>query len=64
MIVIKVDNRDTGGIDRALKKLKTKFESTGVAQELRSRQSYTKKSVKRREECLKSKYYQSKVITD
>jgi small subunit ribosomal protein S21 len=64
MITIKVDTKTPGGIERALKKLKTRFDSTGVTQELRDREFYTKKSVKRREQVLKAKYKQSKVVID
>ncbi|MFZ4784944.1 MAG: 30S ribosomal protein S21 [Flavobacteriales bacterium] len=48
MLIIPVKEGES--IDRALKKFKKKFEKTGVVKELRSRQAYTKKSVRRREE--------------
>jgi len=48
MLIIPVKEGES--IDRALKKFKKKFEKTGVIKELRSRQAYTKKSVRRREE--------------
>jgi small subunit ribosomal protein S21 len=48
MLIIPVKEGES--IDRALKKFKKKFEKTGVVKELRNRQQYTKKSVRRREE--------------
>lgn len=53
-----VDARDSDSIDRALKKYKKKFEKAGILRELRQRQSYTKPSVKRRNEVLKAAYKQ------
>ena len=46
MIIVPV--KDGENIERALKKFKRKFETTGVVKELRSRQQYDKPSVKRR----------------
>jgi len=43
-------------IEKALKKYKKKFEKTGVVRQLRSRQQFTKKSVRRREEIIKAAY--------
>ena len=37
-----------GNLNKALKILKKKFKSTGVIKEIRERQSYTKKSKKRK----------------
>lgn len=48
MLIIPVKEGES--IDRAVKKFKKKFEKTGVVKELRARQAYTKKSVRRREE--------------
>lgn len=48
MLIIPVKEGES--IDRALKKFKKKFEKTGVVKELRSRQAYTKPSVRRRDE--------------
>ena len=56
MIVVSVKEGET--IDRALKKLKRKFEKTGVVRELRVRQKFTKPSVIRREQRLKAVYVQ------
>ena len=47
MLIIKVQK---GNINRALKQFKRKFRDTKVLKELRERQYYTKKSLKRRVE--------------
>ena len=54
MIIVPV--KEGENIERALKKLKRKFEKTGIVRELRSRQKFTKPSVERREEVLKAIY--------
>ncbi len=56
MIIVPV--KEGENIDRALKKFKRKFEKTGVIRELRSRQAYVKRSVRRREEIKKAVYVQ------
>lgn len=56
MIVVPI--KDGENVDRALKKLKRKFEKMGVVKELRERQKFTKKSVKRREQIKKAIYIQ------
>jgi len=56
MIIVPVKEGES--IDRALKKLKRKFEKTGVVKEVRERQSYTKPSMERREKKLKAIYVQ------
>ncbi|MDD3281820.1 MAG: 30S ribosomal protein S21 [Bacteroidales bacterium] len=56
MIVVPI--KDGENVDRALKKLKRKFEKTGVVKELRERQKFTKRSVKRREQIKKAIYIQ------
>jgi small subunit ribosomal protein S21 len=56
MIVVPVKEGET--IERALKKLKRKFEKTGVVRELRARQKFTKPSVIKREQKLKAIYVQ------
>lgn len=56
MIIVPVKEGES--IDRALKKLKRKFEKTGVVKELRERQKFTKPSIKRREEILHAIYVQ------
>jgi small subunit ribosomal protein S21 len=56
MIVIPI--KEGENIERALKKFKRKFEKTGAMRELRSRQAFTKPSVKRREEIKHAVYVQ------
>lgn len=56
MIIITLKEGDT--IDKALKKLKRKFEKTGIARELRERQQYTKPSERNRSKRLRSLYIQ------
>ncbi|MGB4205755.1 MAG: 30S ribosomal protein S21 [Bacteroidales bacterium] len=56
MIIVPV--KEGENIDKALKKLKRKFEKTGVVREVRERQKFTKPSVKRREERLRAIYIQ------
>lgn len=46
-------------IDRALKRFKRKFDKTGTMRQLRTRQQFTKPSVKRRTEIQKAQYIQS-----
>lgn len=53
-----VDARECESLEKALKKYKKKFEKAGYLKELRSRQAYTKPSVKRRNEVLKAAYRQ------
>ncbi len=56
MIIVPI--KEGENIDRALKKLKRKFEKTGVVKELRQRQKFTKPSVIDREQRLKAIYVQ------
>jgi small subunit ribosomal protein S21 len=56
MIIVPV--KEGENIERALKKLKRKFEKTGVVKELRERQKFTKPSVKKRQTKLKAIYIQ------
>ncbi|MDR2868231.1 MAG: 30S ribosomal protein S21 [Bacteroidales bacterium] len=56
MLIVSVKEGET--IDRSLKKLKRKFEKTGVVRELRARQKFTKPSVVSREQRLKAIYVQ------
>ena len=56
MIIVPV--KEGENIDRALKKLKRKFEKTGVVKELRERQKFTKPSIKNREAIQKAIYIQ------
>ena len=57
MIIVPVKEGES--IDRSLKKLKRKFEKTGVVKELRERQKFTKPSVVRREGVNKAIYVQT-----
>ncbi|HPS50729.1 MAG: 30S ribosomal protein S21 [Bacteroidales bacterium] len=56
MIIVPVKEGES--IDRSLKKLKRKFEKTGVVKELRERQKYTKPSVKNRDAVNRAIYIQ------
>jgi len=56
MIVVPI--KEGENIERALKKFKRKFEKTGVMRELRTRQSFTKQSVIKREQKKKAVYIQ------
>jgi small subunit ribosomal protein S21 len=51
-----IDTRESDSLDKALKKYKKKYEKAGILKELRARQSYTKKSVRRRTTVLKAIY--------
>jgi small subunit ribosomal protein S21 len=55
MLIVKVQ----GSIDRAVKLLKKKFDSTGVVKQLRERKEFKKKSVKRREVIKRAIYIQN-----
>ena len=54
-----IDTRESESLDRALKKYKKKFEKAGILRELRDRQSFTKKSIRRRSQVLKAAYAQT-----
>ena len=56
MIVVSI--KEGENIEKALKKLKRKFEKTGVVKELRERQKFTKPSVIARERRMKAIYIQ------
>ncbi|MCL2131619.1 MAG: 30S ribosomal protein S21 [Lentimicrobiaceae bacterium] len=56
MIVVPI--KEGENVERALKKLKRKFEKIGVVKELRRRQKFTKKSVLLREQKKKAIYVQ------
>ena len=53
-----IDSKDCESIDKALKKYKKKFEKAHILIQLRSRQSFTKRSVERRTEVKKAVYRQ------
>ena len=54
MLIVQIKEGDN--IEKALKKYKKKFEKTGVVKQLRERTKFTKPSVRRREEMIKSAY--------
>ena len=56
MLVINIKENES--IDKALKRFKKKFEKTGVLKELRSRTSFEKPSVTRRNEIKHAAYVQ------
>ncbi|HQW83837.1 MAG TPA: 30S ribosomal protein S21 [Ferruginibacter sp.] len=51
-----IDSKDCENIDKALKKYKKKFEKSKVLLQLRARQTFTKPSIRRRQEVLKAIY--------
>lgn len=53
-----IDSKDCENIDKALKKYKKKFEKAKILLQLRGRQSFTKPSVRRRDQVLKAIYKQ------
>ena len=57
MIIVPI--KEGENIERALKKFKRKFEKTGTVRALRSRKTFEKKSVKRRDEIKKAIYVQA-----
>ena len=56
MIVVPI--KEGENLERALKKLKRKFDKTGVVKEMRRRQQFTKPSVINREKLLYAFYVQ------
>ena len=56
MIIVQI--KEGENIEKALKKFKRKFEKTGIVRELRSRKTFEKPSVKRREQKNKAIYVQ------
>lgn len=56
MLIIPI--KEGENIDKALKRYKRKFDRTRVVRQLRSRQQFTKPSVKRRAEVQKAQYIQ------
>ena len=55
-----IDSKDCENIDKKIKKYKKKFEKSKVLLQLRERQSYTKPSVRRRNQVLKAVYKKKK----
>ena len=62
MIIVPI--KEGENIERALKKFKRKFEKTGIVRELRSRKTFVKKSVARRDELKKAIYVQKLKLRD
>jgi small subunit ribosomal protein S21 len=54
-----VQIKETEPLDKALKKFKKKFEKTQVVKQLRSRQAFTKKCVRLREQKKRAIYRQN-----
>jgi small subunit ribosomal protein S21 len=54
-----IDSKDCENIDKALKKYKKKFEKSKILLQLRERQSFTKPSVRRRNQVLRAIYKQN-----
>ena len=63
-IMIIVPIKEGENIERALKKFKRKFEKTGVIRELRSRKTFEKPSVKKRDMMKKAIYVQHMQLQD
>ncbi|MCU0383665.1 MAG: 30S ribosomal protein S21 [Cyclobacteriaceae bacterium] len=57
MLIVNIKENES--IDKALKRFKKKFEKTGILRELRSRTSFTKPSVRRRNEIIRASYIQN-----
>jgi small subunit ribosomal protein S21 len=60
MIIVKVDSKGPAPIEKALRKLKKKFDQTKVGKKLRERKEYKKPSVRKREKKIKAIYLQEK----
>ena len=58
--MIIIDLQKYKSVEHALKVYKQKHNKIGITNELRDRQYFTKKSVKRREEILNAEYKQKK----
>ena len=56
MLIINVKENES--VDKALKRLKKKFERTRVLKQLRARKQFVKPSIKRRQEIIKASYIQ------
>ena len=62
MIIVPI--KEGENIEKALKKFKRKFEKTGIVRELRGRKTFTKPSVKKRDQLKKAIYVQHLQIMD
>jgi small subunit ribosomal protein S21 len=54
--MIKIPVKEGESIERALKRLKRKTDSTGIIKEVRIRKQFVKPSVLRRQQLIKAKY--------
>ena len=62
MLIVQV--KEGEGVEKALKKLKKKFEKTGTLRELRKRQVFTKPSIARRETIKRAKHKQRLITAE
>lgn len=56
MLIVELNGKQT--IERAVKKLKRKFDNAKIGKQLRERKEFKKKSVKRRDQIKKAIYKQ------
>lgn len=56
MLIVQINEGEN--IERALKKFKRKFNMTGVMRQLKEREQFVKKSIKKRRVVNKAKYVQ------
>lgn len=63
MIIVEIDGNKES-LEKALKKYKRKHDKLKINKKLRERQTFTKKSVKRREEIKKAIYVTAKYKTN
>ncbi|NPA68349.1 MAG: 30S ribosomal protein S21 [Chlorobi bacterium] len=54
--MIKIPVKEGESIERALKRLKRKTDSTGIIKEVRRRKEFVKPSVLRRQQLIKARY--------
>ncbi len=54
--MIKIPVKEGESIERALKRLKRKTDSTGIIKEVRKRKEFVKPSVQKRQQLIKAKY--------
>ncbi len=54
--MIKIPVKEGESIERALKRLKRKTDSTGIIKEVRKRKQFVKPSVFKRQQLIKAKY--------
>ncbi|MCF6184919.1 MAG: 30S ribosomal protein S21 [Bacteroidales bacterium] len=54
--MIKIPVKEGESIERALKRLKRKTDSTGIIKEVRKRKEFVKPSIRKRQQQIKAKY--------